>query len=144
MRLFKSVDDLPVGFWRWPHVHPAREWADHQSGELIVVPEFLDLFEQLREAMGRPLIITSGYRTPEHNKAVSSTGGNGPHTHGRAADILIYGTQAYRMMKIAIDLGFTGFGFEQNLNLSPNRRYLHLDTLTPAHGFPQRPNIWSY
>lgn len=143
-RLFKSVADLPAGFWRWPHVDAASEWADRHSGELLVNVEFLDLFELLRVAMARPLVITSGYRTPAHNQVVSTTGANGPHTLARAADVRIYGRDAYRLVKVAIDLGFTGIGFEQQLDLTPARRYVHLDNLTPADGFPMRPNIWSY
>lgn len=144
MRLFESVDNIPAGYWRWPHVDPAKEWADKVSGRLVVDEDFLDLFERLRSLMGRPLLITSGYRTPEHNAAISSTGAAGPHTTGRACDVRVYGTHAYRLLEIAIRLRFTGIGFGQDLSIPPTRRYLHLDNLTPADGFPQRPNIWSY
>jgi zinc D-Ala-D-Ala carboxypeptidase len=140
---FASPSAIPVGFWRWPHVDPEREWADRMSGKLVVVPEFLDLFERLRSSVGFALPITSGYRTPEHNVVVSTTGENGPHPQARACDIQIYGERAVRLIAAAQGLGFTGFGFGQDLNLSPNRRYLHLDNLTAAEGFP-RPNLWSY
>lgn len=144
MRLeYASAAEIPAGVWRWPHVSPAREWADRMSGAIVIVPEFLDLFEQLRSAVGFALPITSGYRTPEHNAVVSSTGDRGPHTHARAADIQIYGERALRVLAAAQALGFTGVGIGQDLNLSPNRRYLHLDNLTAADGFP-RPNLWSY
>lgn len=142
-----DVADLlstPGFVWRWPHVDPVSEWADKQSGRIVIVPEFLDLFEELRRRHGRPIPITSGYRTPEHNAAVSTTGDRGPHTYGQAVDIRCGGRDAYALALIAFALGFTGIGFGQNLDLPLARRYLHLDTLTPAQGFPQRPNIWSY
>lgn len=139
-----SPAGLPAGFWRWPHIDPAREWADRISGAIAVVPEFLDKLEALRARVGRPLVIVSGYRTPEHNAAISRSGESGPHTHARAVDIRIYGTAALELVRHAMDLGFTGFGFEQSLELAPIRRYVHLDDLTAADGFPARPNLWSY
>lgn len=141
---FASAAALPPGFWRWPHVNPAREWACKYSGTLVVDEDFLDLFEELRGQFGRPLVITSGYRSPEHNAVVSDTGDSGPHTTGRAVDVRVYGTPAFELVRLALDLGFTGLGFGQDLKLRADRRYIHLDTLTAADGFPMRPNLWSY
>lgn len=46
----------------------------------------LNLLEPLRKAYNKPLIINSGYRTPELNKAVNGAK-NSQHTKGQAADI---------------------------------------------------------
>jgi zinc D-Ala-D-Ala carboxypeptidase len=126
--------------WRWPNVDPAREWAS-DGGAMVVVPEFLDRFQSLREAMGRPLAITSGYRTPAHNMRVSGTGATGPHTTGRAVDIRVYGEVALRVVELARGLGFTGVGLSQ---AGPQAsRFVHLDDLGPGFAGP-RPWIWTY
>lgn len=136
-----SAADLSPGAWKWPHVDPAHEWADHVSGALAYEADFLDRFERLRVAFGHALPINSGYRTPAHNEAISTTGDNGPHTTGRACDVQVYGTPAFDLIRLALLLGFTGIGVQQKGD--PGSRYLHLDDLTAADGFP-RPMVWSY
>lgn len=44
----------------------------------------------IRDLLGRPIRITSGYRTPEHNKAVGGEP-NSYHLKGMAADIVVDG-----------------------------------------------------
>lgn len=99
--------------------------------------EFMGLLVGVRKACGFPFIINSGYRCPEHNKEVSTTGEGGPHTIG-AADIKISGYKAYQLVKVAIAHGMTGIGIKQN---GPTEsRYIHLDNLNGE----TRPWIWSY
>jgi uncharacterized protein YcbK (DUF882 family) len=100
---------------------------------------FLTLLDELRHRCGFPLPITSGYRCPTHNQKVSSTGPNGPHTTGKAADIGVSRHRAYDVLRHAIALGFTGIGVQQKGEV----RYLHLDTLTEPQAAP-RPTVWSY
>ena len=139
---FASVEAIPPGFWKWPHISAAKEWADRMSGRLVVETDFMDRFEQLRTALGFPLIINSGYRTPEHNAVVSTTGDDGPHTTGRACDIRLYGERVLQLISVARSLGFSGFGLEQNAKTPIVSRYIHIDDLaTPA--FP-RPTVWTY
>lgn len=136
-----TITAFDLAAWRWPHVDPVREWACKGTGRIMVETDFLDRFERLRVAFGRPLIITSGYRSPEHNRQVSATGDDGPHTTARAVDIRIYGTWALDVIRRALDEGFTGIGVMQ---LGPRGgRYLHLDDLPDAPDRP-RPWIWSY
>ena len=141
MDLFSSADAIPAGYWRWPHVDPAKEWACKGTGQVGVDIHFLDQFEKLRRMMGTALIISSGYRSPQYNNEVSDTGSSGPHTTGRAVDIRIYGDRALALVALAISLGYSGVGVSQK-NKIPHKRFIHLDNLTqPA--FP-RPTIWSY
>lgn len=141
MRLdFGSAANLPPGFWRWPHFDPAKEWADRISGRIVVDTEFMDALEALRVELGFRFILTSAYRTPEHNLAVATTGERGPHTTGRAADIAVYGEWAYRLLAAAPRHGFTGLGIQQVGPLSS--RFIHLDMLS-APDYP-RPNVWTY
>jgi uncharacterized protein YcbK (DUF882 family) len=101
--------------------------------------EFMDRLEALRNQIGKPMVLSSAYRCPVHNAAVSGTGDNGPHTTGRAVDVLIRGTEALRLVAKAIELGFTGIGVKQK----GGARFIHLDDLHPKIGGP-RPWIWSY
>lgn len=138
---FKSAAELPAGFWRWPHINPVKEWACRGSGQIVVDTEFLDQFERLRAMFDRPLIISSGYRSPAYNNAKSETGFDGPHTTGRAMDVLIYGAHAYELLGLVMGLGFyTGIGIHQRGDHA--KRFLHLDALAaPEH---PRPTIWTY
>lgn len=102
-------------------------------------PQFIDLLDDLREACGFPLPVTSGYRCPDHNEKVSSTGRTGPHTTGRAADLGVSHKQAFEALTWAARMEFTGIG----LNQKGAARFVHLDDLPAAEGQP-RPTVWSY
>ena len=92
--------------------------------------------DALREAYGKPIIITSGYRCPPYNDIISSTGTSGPHTTGMAVDVAVDRQNAYNLLKIAMNSGWTGIG----VNQKGDKRFLHLDRL----GGDMRPWIWSY
>ncbi len=49
-------------------------------------PEFMEVLQKLRDLCGFPLVITSGYRCPRHNKAVGGAL-NSSHMKGIAVDI---------------------------------------------------------
>lgn len=71
-------------------------------------------------------IISSGYRTASHDKAVGGSG-KGQHTTGRAVDACFYWKDgsiipAQIVCCVAQDLGFKGIA-----NISKNYRYVHLD-----------------
>lgn len=56
--------------------------------------ELLTKLEELRYRLGnKPITITSGYRTPSHNKKVGGAS-NSQHLYGRAADIKVKGVSA--------------------------------------------------
>ncbi|KKM28197.1 hypothetical protein LCGC14_1567150 [marine sediment metagenome] len=101
--------------------------------------------EALRGRYGRAIRINSGYRCPEHNDSVSSTGPNGPHTvtanQNITVDIQISGEAVAKLLYHAINLGFTGIGVKQKGNHAG--RFIHLDMIMPAGRHP-RPRVWSY
>lgn len=101
----------------------------------------MDKVERLREKLQRPMRVTSAYRCPEYNAAVSSTGGKGPHTTGRAIDLAVSGYVAYEVLEAAFNMGFTGLGVAQKGDHLT--RFIHLDDLPNAAGQP-RPWVWSY
>lgn len=104
-------------------------------------PKLVDVLDDLREELGFPLRVSSGYRCPEHNRRVSSTGLNGPHTTGKAADIAIMGMDAYLLLQAAMRSGkIYGIGISQK---GPHiGRFIHLDMIDSSHSF--RPTVWSY
>ena len=101
---------------------------------------FLVHLDELRRRCDFPFVITSGYRTPEYNNQVSSSGLNGAHTTGKAADISVSHENAYKLLQIAFNMSvFTGIG----INQKGNARFIHLDTCDKTDGLP-RPAVWSY
>ncbi len=132
-----SLPDLPID-WRWPNFRP-DEFRCKGSGRLVIVPGFMDRLQALRVAYGRPMVITSGYRSPDYNVRVSSTGPGGPHTTGRAVDVAVRGADALELLQLALSHGFTGIGVQQK----GQDRFIHLDDLDARTDRP-RPWIWSY
>ena len=102
--------------------------------------EFMKILQHIREEMQRPLAISSAARCSSWNEQVSSTGKSGPHTFRKAADILISGADAMRLFAVAQRHGISGIGLSQR---GPhNKRFCHIDSLTPAEG--PRPTVWTY
>ena len=104
-------------------------------------PSFMVALQDLRDRIGFALPITSGYRCPIHNAAVSpGTGPSGPHTTGKAADISVDRERGFLLMALVFGMGvFTGVGWKQH----GGSRFIHLDTLLHPEHKP-RPTIWSY
>lgn len=107
--------------------------------ENFIEESFVDLLDELREMVGFPLIVTSGYRCAQHNARVSSTGRHGPHTTGEAVDLAVDRVRAYAVLAAALQMGFTGIGIKQR----GEGRFIHLDMLDNEPG-RLRPTVWSY
>ena len=67
--LYDHWRDVPQKAWRWPNFSPA-EIACRGTGKLLVNEPALDKLQALRDRLGKPLIVRSAYRSPEHNRAV--------------------------------------------------------------------------
>ena len=100
---------------------------------------FANVVQPIREKFG-VTIITSGYRSPEHNNSVSSTGLDGPHTTGIAVDIATNTQSQYKLLNFALNYEPkpTGIGIAKT--------FTHLDWLTPdvSQKYVVRPNVWKY
>lgn len=114
------------------------DWFPELDGR--VQESFRAKLNALRERCGFPLPVTSAYRTPDENAALSTTGRDGPHTTGRAVDIAVSGERAFILLKYALEAGFTGIGLRQHGPLA--KRFVHLDDLGGPE-FP-RPRPWTY
>lgn len=124
---------------RVKHFKPGEFACRCGCGVLGIQPGLVYRMDELREAYGKPLVITSGYRCPVHNQNVSSTGPNGPHTTGLACDVGVSGREAVTVLRLALVAGFTGIGVQQK----GNGRFIHLDMIPDSH-MAKRPWIWSY
>ena len=114
------------------------EFVCSHTGNVAMQQPFLDQLNVLRETYGKPLRITSGYRDPTHPiEAKKKT--PGAHTTGQAVDLAVARGDAYNLLVIALNMGFTGMGIAQK----GTGRFIHLDTLTTSSTHP-RPTIWSY
>lgn len=132
--MFNDLTD--EDFKRWPNFS-RDEFACKCCGKAPMDPAFMDMLQSLRHEFGKPMPISSGYRCPDHNSRVSSTGHNGPHTTGQAADIAVSRRDAYEMLQHAVRI-FTGIGIQQK----GNGRFIHLDMVDSSNH--PRPTIWSY
>ena len=129
--------DVPISLWPWPNFTP-EEMACRESREIKIDAAFMEKLQGLRDIIAAPLIITSGYRSPDHDVAV---GGSGVHPTGRAADILCHGPKAIKVAKIALQM-FPGVGINQK---GPHKgRFIHVDMMPPDDPARPRPWIWTY
>ena len=104
--------------------------------------QFMRNLVHLRRQFGRPMPITSSYRSPEKNEAVGGVK-DSAHTQGRAVDIAISGKAAYDLIRLVLTgkFGFTGVGLRQH---GPhNKRMIHLDDMPDSPNQP-RPILWTY
>ena len=109
-----------------------KEFASKRGNKLytdtvLIDDTLIDRVEKLFTALNcSKYVISSGYRTPEHDKAVGGNG-KGQHTKGKAVDACFYDKSgkvipAPYVCCVAQDLGFKGIA-----NISKNYRYVHLD-----------------
>ena len=100
--------------------------------------DFMEKIEALRERMGFPFIVTSGYRCSQHPIEIEKYT-VGAHTTGRAIDVSVYGENAYKLLRGALKAGFTGIG----VNQKGDSRFIHIDDIEESPERP-RPWVWSY
>lgn len=91
---------------------------------------FIDFLDTFRHSLGYPLVVLSGYRSPQHPlervKAVP-----GWHAKGKAADLLIPDAALMRRaVQLALASGVPGIGVQKNS--------LHLDLRDT------KPVLWGY
>ena len=101
-----------------------------KSHETLLASELVDKLEALYTALNcSKIIVTSGYRCPDHDKAVGGTS-SGQHTKGTAADVCCYGQDGQPISSKTVcckaqDLGFGGIA-----NITAAYQYTHLDVRT--------------
>lgn len=126
---YRHWRDVPEGSWRWPDFSPA-EIACRGTGKLLVNEAALDRLQALRDRLGKPLIVRSAYRSPEHNRAVGGAP-RSKHLEGAAFDIAMANHDPHAFEAAAREVGFLGFGFY------PRSGFMHVD-LGPARQWGER------
>ena len=118
----------------------SKELSCSHCGENKFNKETLVALQRLRDAIGKPIKLSSAYRCPEHNDKVSGSGMSGPHTTGCAVDILCSGKAAHEILSLAMIRSSVWKGIGVSQKGEHKSRFLHLDTLETD----MRPWVWSY
>ena len=97
--------------------------------------KLLSMLDNLREAYGYPIKLTSTYRSPDHPIEAKKKA-PGEHAYGAAVDIACVGGEAtFKLVRAAIEVGFTRIGVSRKNN------FVHVGI-----GYPDAPPItlWTY
>lgn len=90
------------------------------SDKILIDSELVLLLQKIRDHFGRPIIITSAYRSPSYNIKVGGAT-NSYHPRGMAADYYIDGVEPSEIAAYAEKLGILGIG------LYTAERFVHVD-----------------
>ena len=129
VQTYRHFRDVPQNLWRWRNFSPA-EIACRGTGKLKLHPEALDKLQALRDRLGKPLVVNSAYRSPEHNRAVGGAT-RSKHMEATAFDISMANHDPVAFEAAARAVGFLGFGFY------PRSGFMHID-LGPARSWGER------
>lgn len=128
--------EVPEGAWRWPNFSPA-EIACRGTGKLLINKPALDKLQALRDRLGKPLIVRSAYRSPEHNRAAGGAT-RSKHMNGLAFDIAMSNHGPVAFEAAARDVGFLGFIWVVHHDVDEDRHqksknFCAVPNLRPVH-----------
>ena len=87
-----------------------HEFACKDGSNLVKLDEkLIDKLQMLRDKLGKPIMVHSGYRTPAYNTKVGGSP-KSQHMEGTAADISIAGITPKKLAEYAETMGFDGIG----------------------------------
>ena len=109
-----------------------REFRCRDGSDVVMIDQTLVvLLQAIREHFGKPITITSGYRTAAHNAAVGGAKSS-QHLLGRAADFYVEGVPVATVAAYAETLlpGRGGIGRYPKDAKHPTRKtgWVHIDT----------------
>lgn len=100
-----------------------REFACKDGTDPVFVDtELVRILQTVRDHFCTPVVITSGYRTPSHNKKAGGKA-DSQHLYGRAADIRLAGVPVEAVAAYAETL-LPGTG---GIGRYPAKGFVHLD-----------------
>lgn len=103
---------------------------------VVLVATVLD---PLRTHIGRPIRVTSGYRTPTHNAMVGGSK-NSAHMRGDAADVVAFGVDAHAVLAALRDLDLD---LDQAIGYDLRRGgHVHIGIARPGVA-PRRQWLWA-
>ena len=106
--LYNHWKDVPSEAWRWPSFSP-DEIACRVTGKLMIDERAMDMLQALRDEIGKPMILNSAYRSPEHNRRVGGAT-RSKHLEGIAFDCRMDNHDPQDFMAAARKVGFKGIG----------------------------------
>lgn len=108
------------------------EFASKDGARVVIInmalPEYL---QKARDHFGKPLIITSGYRTTAHNIKVGGVG-NSQHVFGNAADVYIPGVPVSDLYNYFCEIAGNSCG------IGIYDTFVHFDVRTTKSRFDSR------
>lgn len=118
-----------------------RNRLDNRPGDAEIenLKRVAAILEQVRELVGKPINVSSGYRSPAVNRAVGGSSASA-HMKGLAADITVSGMTAkalatlISMSKIEFDQLILEGNSWVHIGLSENKPRKQLLTATFSHG----------
>lgn len=97
-----------------------QEFESPGNQEVKISNALVQRLQVMRDKIKHPIIVTSGYRTPEHNKKIKGAP-QSKHLQGIAVDISTLNHSIKRLVDNAIKVGFSG------IITYPDRSCIHLD-----------------
>jgi uncharacterized protein YcbK (DUF882 family) len=94
---------------------------DGRCDKILIDSELVEVLEDVRTHFNAPVIINSGYRTPEYNKKIGGTK-NSQHTKGTAADIRVKGVPASKVQQ------YLKNKYQDKYGIGSYRKFTHIDT----------------
>jgi len=86
---------------------------------------FLEVLEDIREQVGRPFVISSGYRCQEHNFKIGGAS-TSRHLYGRAVDIVTAGWASDDLHYLMFELTSVHHD-EWNTGIGVYKKHIHFD-----------------
>lgn len=118
---YNHYSEYPMDNWRWENFKPV-EMRCKGDNKLMIDPASMDKLQDLRELIGKPMRVTSAYRSPAYNATLSGAAKNSQHLKAKAFDIPMAGHDPSQFEAAARAVGFTGFGFYEGSD------FIHIDT----------------
>ena len=92
---------------------------DVQGSGQMMDKRLLKKLDEIREIVGEPIIITSGFRTPAHNESVNGVESSS-HLKGLAVDIAIrHSRMRFKLISALFEVGINRIGIADN--------FIHID-----------------
>ena len=135
--MITSADQWDTARW---YNFSATEFVCSHCNALSISPIVLDFLQSYRTQTGKSVAITSAYRCPSLNDAVSNTGKDGPHTTGFAVDISTNSQTQYELLRFALHYN------PRPLGIGIAKTFTHLDWCDADvnEKYLVRPNVWRY
>lgn len=112
-----------------------KEFSSPDTGEVKINSKLVFILQHLRNIVGKPIIVNSGYRTVKHNKKVKGKN-NSSHLRGNAADIWCRERSIYQLFCCVLNVCI------HRIIAYDHKKFLHLDL--DGYKYIEIPKYWGY